>query len=362
LLEESRRLAAASGDLALQARASMGSTFSAWLRLHDDTQAMGEESVDLARRAGDAAVEQMAWNQVACGSLWLGRVEPAKRALRELERLADQLRTPLARYLPLGLASTLAILEGRFDEALALNRDSRQVAGLAAGGSNLAQWAGTRFLVVTRLRGLPVKSAQALDVIAPLLGYNIYRATLCGVYISSGDRNEALRELGILATDDFGRVARDGNWHATLTLAADHTWELEEPRYAEALYSHLLPFAGRCPGVGTDPLIVCLGPIDLRLGRLALLLGRERAAQAHLEETIAIAGRMGALPVLAQAHHALAVLLSRHGADGRARSLEELGRALDLGQRLGMSGLVRDGLALRGELAAAASDDRTLSL
>ncbi len=57
-------------------------------------------------------------------------------------------------------------------------------------------------------------------------------------------------------------------------------------------------------------MIVCLGPVDLRLGRLALLLGRHREAQAHLEEAIRIAERMSARPYLAEARYALAVLLS----------------------------------------------------
>ncbi len=40
--------------------------------------------MELARRGQDPAVEQSAWNYVAIGSLWLCRVEPAKRALVEL--------------------------------------------------------------------------------------------------------------------------------------------------------------------------------------------------------------------------------------------------------------------------------------
>ena len=362
LLEESRGLAVALGDLALQARVSLGFMFNARFGVHDESARLGEELADLARRGQDFAVEQGAWNQVACGSLWLCRVEPAKRALDEIQRLAGELRTPFARYQPLGLKATLAILEGRFDESIQLVREAREVVGGATGGTNMAQWAGTRLYTVARQQGTAMRPDQTLTLIGRFLGHNIYRAILCGVYISAGERNEALRELGILGADDFGRVARDGNWHATLTLSADHAWDLREPRYAEALYSLLRPFAGRCPGVG--PMIVCLGPADLRLGRLALLLGRHREARAHLEEAIRVAERMNARPYLAEARYTLAVLLSRPDGGDRARSLDEVGQALELGRELGMATLVRDALTLEAEMRSGvdARDGRTLPL
>ena len=362
LLEESRALAERIGDLALQARVSLGFSFNARFGVHDETAAIGEELVALARRGQDATVEQSAWNQVATGSLWLCRVEPARRALVELQRLAGELRTPFARYLPLGLGATLAILEGSFDRASELVREARQVVGGATGGTNMAQWAGTRLYLVARQRGTAMRPDQTLALIGRFLGHNIYRAILCGVYISAGERNEALRELGILAADDFGRVPRDGNWHSTLALSADHAWDLREPRYAEALYTLLRPFAGRSPGPG--PMIVCLGPADLRLGRLALLLGRHREAQAHLEEAIRIAERMSARPYLAEARYALAVLLSRPDGGDRARSLDEVAAALELGREIGMATLVRDALTLEAEMRGGvdARDGRTLPL
>jgi tetratricopeptide (TPR) repeat protein len=194
---------------------------------------------------------------------------------------------------------------------------------------------------------------QTLGIIQRFLGYNFYRAILAGVYVSSGDRNEALRELGILATDDFGRIRRDGNWIATLVLAADLVWDLGEPRYAETLYDLLRPYAGRCAGVG--PMIVSLGPVDLRLGRLAAARGRRDQAASHQREAVALAERMGARPYLAEARYALARVLA-DSADGedRERARVELDAALAIARELGMAKLVEDTLALKLELTGVA--------
>jgi hypothetical protein len=112
-------------------------------------------------------------------------------------------------------------------------------------------------------------------------------------------------------------------------------------------------------------MIVCLGPTDLRLGRLELLRGCHQAAEAHLEQAIAIASRMGARPYLAEARFARAVLLARRGSSGdRTGALVELDAALDLARAVGMTPLVDAALALALELRGPsdARDGQTLSL
>jgi hypothetical protein len=115
-------------------------------------------------------------------------------------------------------------------------------------------------------------------------------------------------------------------------------------------------------------MILCLGPTDLRLGRLATLLGRDQIAIEHLHEAVAITERMGARPYQAESRYALGALLARRGGAGdRELALAELDRALEIASEIGMAELLEDAAAARREIAAVAGDgegapDRTLPL
>jgi tetratricopeptide (TPR) repeat protein len=362
LLEEARRVAADAGDPALLARA--GLSFGMQEQRRDEAADESERLAGLARQGGDAGVEQAAWAEATAGAVWLGQVDRARRAIVEMRRLAEEVRTPWARYLPVRCDTMMAILEGRFDDAVALVRQGRQLLGDDGASTNQAQWIGSQLYVVARQRGVAIGAEQTQSYVERFPGQLIYNAYLCGVHLSAGERNEARRELGLLAADDFGRIQRNGNWTAVIMLTADHTCELEERRYAETLYALLRPFSGRCPGVG--PMLVCLGPTDLRLGRLAMLLGRDDVAMAHLRDAIDLTARMGARPYHAESQLALGALLARSGGEGdRERALAALERALEIGRSVGMAKLIEDALARKLELEGVADrggDDRTLPL
>ena len=99
LLDEARRLAEASGDVALQARVAIGLQFGLQWANPDDLAGNAERLVPLAREVDDPTVEQMAWTELVAGALWLGDAERAWRAAAEVARLAEEIRTPMARYL-----------------------------------------------------------------------------------------------------------------------------------------------------------------------------------------------------------------------------------------------------------------------
>jgi hypothetical protein len=334
LLDEATRLAEAIGDPALQAAVALGAQFGFRFGHEDEALAEGHRLVALAREAGDAAIEQRAWSQVVWGGLWLGRIEEARQAIEEERRLGEELRTPFARYLPIRHDSMMAVLEGRFGDARAINRRAEEIAGSAVGTTNLAQWTGAQRVVAGRLRGTTMRPNRSRSY-ADRTGHPLLRAFLMAIFASAGERNDARRELGILAADDFGGIARDESWLVTLMLAADVTYELEEARYAAPLYDLLLPWKGRFPCVG--PIVACLGPVDLRLGQLALLLGRKAAGEEHFRDAIGLSAATGARPYLAEARAALgAVLLARGGPEARDAATDELRLAWQLASELGM--------------------------
>ena len=363
LLAEAREVAKTAGDPALLARVSLGLSWGMEDERRDEAADESERLAELARQGGDAAVEQSAWAEAAAGAVWLGQVERARRAIAEMRRLAEELRTPWARYLSLRYETVLAILEGRFDEALALVRQGRQLLGDEQGTTNQDQWFGTQLYVVARQRGAVMPAEPALSYAERFPGQLIYHAFLCGVHLSAGERNEARRELGLVAAGDFGKIQRNGSWMAAVVLAAEHTCELGERRYAETLYALLRPFSGRCPGMG--PMLVCLGPSDLHLGRLAALLGRHEIAVEHLRAAIDLTRRMGARPYQAESRWALArVLAERGGDDDREEAIAELDAALAAARDLGMAKLVEQVLERKLELTGVVGrgEGRTLPL
>jgi hypothetical protein len=228
----------------------------------------------------------------------------------------------------------MAVLEGRFGDARAINRRAEEIAGSAVGTTNLAQWTGAQRVVAGRLRGTATRPNLSRAYV-DRTGHPLLRAFLMAIFASAGERNDARRELGILAADDFGGIARDESWLVTLMLAADVTYELEEARYAAPLYDLMLPWKGRFPCVG--PIVACLGPVDLRLGQLALLLGRKAAGEEHFRDAIGLSAATGARPYLAEARAALgAVLLARGGPQARDAATDELRLAWQLASELGM--------------------------
>jgi tetratricopeptide (TPR) repeat protein len=265
------------------------------------------------------------------------------------------------------LAGAIAVLEGRFDEASSVLREAIRIAGSAAGGTNVKQWAGLTLWFAARHRGMPMNVEPSLELVEPFLGYNIYRVILCGVYLSAGARNDALRELGILATDDFSRIEANASWVPVHALIADLAWDMDQSRYAETLYERLLSSAGRCPSVW--PMAVSLGPVDLRLGRLAIQRGRYADAERHLRDAVDICRRLGARPYLAEALYAMALAMARGGGDdagtgtrasiGEAvsmtKALAHLDEALSIARELAMAPLIEAALALEGEVEAGSS-------
>ena len=176
LLDEARRLAEASGDLALQARVAIGLQFGLQRANPDDLAGNAERLVPLAREIDDPSVEQLAWTELVAGALWLGDAERAWRAAAEVARLAAEIRTPMARYLGVRPQIVRAVLEGRFDEGLDLVRQSNQTAGDAFGGSTLQQWSGSVNYVVSRQRGTPISPERTLSLIERFLDLHTYRA------------------------------------------------------------------------------------------------------------------------------------------------------------------------------------------
>lgn len=100
------------------------------------------------------------------------------------------------------------------------------------------------------------------------------------------------------------------------------------------LWEALLPYADRAVPIAMGA--ACFGVVARPLGLLALRLGRIDEGIAHLERAIAVAGRMGAQPWLVDAQLALVAALVDHGRSADPRLPRLLAEAAGSAERLGL--------------------------
>lgn len=158
----------------------------------------------------------------------------------------------------------------------------------------------------------------------------------------SGDALGARFRLDAFAADDFRRVT---DYHELATLAcfyllAETCAALGDRTHAQALYARILPFEEMmaAPFLAT----VWQGSMAHALGLLAALLEQGLAAQRHFERALAIGTSLVSPPLVAMASERLgALLLSRNVSGDRKRAIELVSRALEIGERIGMQGIVR---------------------
>ncbi|MEE2777118.1 MAG: protein kinase [Acidobacteriota bacterium] len=359
LMEESWELAEKSGDPGVQAQAFLA--FRDGIRPGDETRMaeQGQRLVELGRSKADASTELTGLEYVLRAEIWNGNAEAAREVVAEERRLADTVRTPLARFRTSAHEAMLALIEGRFDDAKEWIRGYTEEAGGSLGRNLEPIVLGQRTALSSQREGLEAAPDEIVELARRFSRHPLFRSWLCWARAVSGQTNEARRVLGELGKADFDDVPRDAVFFMVLHSLADATCELREPRYAAALYRHLVPHAGGSPVVGEAQWV---GPVDLRLGTLAILLERFDAAEDHLDSAIDFTDRFGARPSAALSRLALAQLLSRRGDSRLAEARHNLDAALEIGRELGMQPLVRHALKLKVEIQGGSTQGETLAI
>jgi hypothetical protein len=254
-------------------------------------------------------------------------------ALVVFEQKARASREPFALWTAASLRAATALLEGRYGEAEALASEALSLGRGAQTRTPLLRFAQQLFT----LRGWQARLAE----VEPLLRAGAaetqvvpaWRCALAQFYSVAGREPEARREFDALAADGFAGVPRDTNWLTATSLLAGVCTRLRDAPRAGLLYDLLQPYAGR---VAVSRFAVLLGPVDLRLGALAGVLGRGDA-EAHFAEALGLAERMRALPWQAETRYQWAELLLQRGARGdRERALALLEDAEKLARTVGM--------------------------
>ena len=220
-----------------------------------------------ARRAGDIALELR-------GLFWIFA------AWMELADI-DRAEAVLATY-----ASTAELAGDAAGAVVGLADTDRVVASLRGQLALLNGTAGSR---VDELRAL-----------ARRLPGHFYEATVARVLVESGRDAEAALELARLLPSVL--AGSGPRWLGAVADLAVVAVRCGVPKSAAALYEALLPYRGRLVVRGGANTVT--GPVGYYLGLLATCLGRAEDVVRHLDEAIALAERIGALPWLAAAQAA----------------------------------------------------------
>jgi len=298
------------------------------------------ELVDVGERAGNPELAYTGHVHRACDLLELSRVDDARRSARAAEEIVEALGQPMQRYFVIWLQSTLALLEGRFDDADRLSKEALDI-GIAADHPDAFVVWGTQAVLIGWQRGevghLVEPAQQLLEQFPDLAAWP---AAVAMVEALAGLHDEA-REKLLALTADLDVLDFDAIWAAALIALTEVCRIVEAPECAAPIYERLVPFAPTLCVVSLS--LSEMGPVSRALGVLASLLGDYSRAELHFADALATGARIGAPPHVARTHvdHAR-MLLSRGASGDEQRARELLTTATTLAEQIGMAGLIAD--------------------
>jgi hypothetical protein len=347
-VDEATAIAAELDDAGLRTVALQARTFNLPSDRIDQLAGLAAELRELARKTGDALLENFGLLYQVAASLFAGDRATLLATIEAEERLAAESRLPMVRAMPLWHRATVAVLEGRFTEFSPLM--SQAVRFMSSGtATNARQWGGMLLYVAGRQLGLLRVTDESLRFVERYPHYPIYRIYLAAIHVGMGDLDAARPYFDPIARDDFATIPRDYNRISALALAADVAHGLGDRERARTLYQLLMPWAGRHAPGGAG--VSYLGSFDQRLGMLQSVLGNQAAAVAHLTGAASATERLGAPCFEAECRLHLARALAEDGPvqDGDA-ARRELDRALELARPRAMAPVVAAAEALRAGL------------
>jgi tetratricopeptide (TPR) repeat protein len=302
-----------------------------------DRLAAASEIIRLARAAGDDRRERQGlfWRFVAL--MELGRVTEAESVLAGFGQEAAAAGDAEAVVMVTARLAMLAVLRGRFDQAIELIEDVAASARRAriADADGLA---GSLKWSVAAERGAGRTEGEAalrdlLAVLGPRPGH-LFEAAAARILLLLGRNAEAGAELDRLLPGAL--TATGPRWLGAMADLSVVATAVGDTAAAGRLYEALGPYRGRLvvwAGAST-----AWGPVSHYLGLLAAALGQAGDAVRHFEAAVEFEQQIGALPYLARSLGSLADTLTlRDGAGDAARAAAHRRRAREIAERLGMT-------------------------
>lgn len=308
---------------------------------------------EMLQVAGEVGAGEMAFNarhaRFHC-FLELGDIDAAGAELGAMEQIAGQIREPFYRWHTAVLKVVLAILDGRLAEAEAMATAASRFEGSQSEPLEYIHHA--HLLAIRWAQG---RSEEVRHIVAdhgrryPLIAR--WRDALIAAEL--GDVAAAHAEVERHARNDFADLARNGLWISHLCALAEACVLIRDRARAALLHDLLLPYADR-NAVPVSPMP--FGPVSLRLGMLAALLGRWEVADSHFTLAAESCTRQGARAIQARVLYEHARALTLRAADGDlARAAGLLQDAQRICQELDLPGILDRVTRLAASAGAPAS-------
>ena len=299
----------------------------------DEILALLTESCALAQQIGDIDIQAEAMEWRVATLLALGEIEAARRGIAVVLEMAQQMRQPFILHVAEHYESSLALFEGRIDDAERAAERSRDWGQLLTGRDASGIY-GIQMFGIRREQGRLAELAPVIRILATEGGGDAWRPGLVALLAELGMDDEVKRELALVQADGLDSF-RTGIWVGSLTYLADAASAVGDPAAAELLYPELEPLTGMNVMIGHG--VACYGSGDRYLGMLAATLGDSARAERHFEAALELNRRMGAGTWLAHTAYEYGRALVRDGELERGAAM--LAEAGTLASRLGLSAL-----------------------
>ena len=340
LSEEAVDMARRLGDPETLAYALDGRCFAIfWPENPEQRRALAEEWMAVAERCGDRERAQHARFVGHIGvPLELGDLTTVRGELESLGRLTEELRQPAQLWIMIVTRATVALFEGRFDEAEALIEESLRIGEGVQASDALLSHTVQLFTLHLLKGGLEAIEGAIRRSIADYPARPMFRCMLALLLLELGRGSEAHAAFDELAEDRFAALPRTNEWLFSLGFLADVAHGLGDAARAKVLYDLLLPHAARN---ACTPDYIATGSVARSVGVAAATASRWREAERHFADAFRANTRMGARPWAARtAYDWGSMLLQRDGPGDSERASELLGQAAASARELDMEPLL----------------------
>jgi DNA-binding NarL/FixJ family response regulator len=306
--------------------------------------ALVREALEIAERLGSEEAALAVNSGILFPLSKLGAYAELEPLLQKLHARADAARHPHYRQVAAGFEAQLAILHGRWADALKWAKASLQQAELEGSTGVDGRFGFQMFAIQRALGNLPAIAPVLARLSADNDPGRMWLPGKILLHCELAQYEDARRLLDRLG--DPAAVPRDDLFETSLVYLAEACVMLKDARRCAALFEALQPYrAANLSVLGT----VALGSGAGYLALLAGALRQFREARPLFEEALAFNARMGSPPLLArtQVDYAALLLQSDRPAD-QDRAGQLLREAHAAAARLGMRTLAERAAALAG--------------
>lgn len=303
-----------------------------------------EEMLRVAKETANPEIDFLAHNARFHCFLELCDRRGMEAETQSMTEIAERLQQPFYRWHTVCLRTLRATLDGRFAEAERLAEEALELGRLRQSEYTTYVFRYAQMLAIRWAQGRLNELWPEIEDHAERFPWiPRWRDPLAAAELV--DEQMARRELERHAGREFADLPRDGLWILHLCSLADAAVLVGDLGRALRLYELLLPHDDdNAVSYTQQP----FGPVALRLGKLAALLGYWKETDRHFATALARCELLGAHAIRARVllEHARALVARGEPAD-RGRMEAMLEEAAQLCDELGMSGLLERVSAVR---------------